>query len=214
MLPSAQEREVEVPHQATTDGREELLAGAVMKLARRNEALEEYAALVAHELKAPLQAALATDDPSVFVRQALDLVDTLLALSRETPELGLASPAACLDDVLRDFDTAHVITTAELPVRLPLPPAVLRLLLSNLLRNAVAAGSRSIRVSAKQRSGTWLLEIEDDGVGLDAEERYRAGSGLGLRLCRRLAARYGGCLVVAPGPSGGTQARLELRAAA
>jgi signal transduction histidine kinase len=35
----------------------------VVQLTRRNEALEDFAALVAHELKTPLQAALFADDP-------------------------------------------------------------------------------------------------------------------------------------------------------
>src|SRR6266545_718617 len=37
------------------------VASAIIRLARRNEALEDFAALVAHELKTPLQAALLAD---------------------------------------------------------------------------------------------------------------------------------------------------------
>jgi signal transduction histidine kinase len=185
-----------------------------MKLARRNDALEEFAALVAHELKAPLQAALATENPVAFVRQALDLVDALLEVARESPEIGIASPAACLDSALRDFEPESITTTADLPARLPLPPTVLRLLLSNLLRNAAAGGARSVHVSAKRRSGKWSVEVEDDGVGLNSEACYRRGAGLGLRLCRRIASRYGGSIVLAPGPTGGTRATLELGSAA
>src|SRR5271154_2296253 len=74
LLPAPRAREVDMPDQVIPGRPEELLARSVMKLARRNDALEEFAALVAHEVKAPLQAALATDDPVVFVRQALDLV--------------------------------------------------------------------------------------------------------------------------------------------
>ena len=57
---------------------EERLARTTVQLARRNEALEDFAALVAHELKTPLQAALVADDPSRPVEDALDLVDALL----------------------------------------------------------------------------------------------------------------------------------------
>jgi signal transduction histidine kinase len=203
-----------MPDQAVSGSPEELLARTVMKLARRNDALEEFATLVAHEVKAPLQAALASDDPLAFVRQALDLVDALLELARESPAIGLASPAACLDGVLRDLGPASIATTADLPARLPLPPTVLRLLLSNLLRNAAAGGAKSVHVSAKQRSTTWLLEVDDDGVGLDSAACYRRGTGLGVRLCRRIASRYGGSIVLAPRPTGGTRATLELGSAA
>jgi signal transduction histidine kinase len=206
--------ELGIPDQATIDSPEATLCSAVMNLARRNEALEEFAALVAHEVKAPLHAALATDEPSAYVRRALDLVDALLELAQEAPERGIASPAACLDGALRDLGSDANVTRADLPPRLPLPPAVLQLLLRNLLSNAVAAGAGSVRVSADHCSDTWLLAVEDDGMGLNADARYRAGSGLGLRLCRRIASRYGGSLVLAPSPTGGTQARLELGSAA
>jgi signal transduction histidine kinase len=119
-----------------------------------------------------------------------------------------------LDGALRDFEPESITTTADLPARLPLPPTVLRLLLSNLLRNAAAGGARSVHVSVKQRSAAWLLEVEDDGVGLDSAAGYRRGAGLGVRLCRRIAARYGGSIVLAPGRTGGTRATLKLKSAA
>ncbi len=56
---------------------------------------------------------------------------------------------------------------------------------------------------------SWRLLVDDDGVGLAEVDRYAAGSGLGLSLCRRIAARFGGVLELAPRPSGGTRATLE-----
>lgn len=194
--------------------REHRLVLTARRLARRNEALEEFAALVAHELKGPLQAALDVDDPRACVREALDLVDVLLDAAREAAEIGTASPSACLEAALRDLGLSGFAATADVPAELPLPPTILRLILRNLLKNAIAAGASSIHVSATRSSGTWLLDVEDDGVGLDSERRYRAGSGLGLRLCGRAAGRYGVLLDLAPRPAGGTRARLELRDAA
>jgi signal transduction histidine kinase len=192
---------------------EDGLARAASELARRNEALEEFAALVAHELKAPLHAALAADDASTWVRRALDLVDSLLEAAREGSEIGIASPGASLDEAVRDLGPVEIEIASDLPPRLPLPPNALRVLLRNLLDNAVAAGARTVRVSATRSPGSWLLVIEDDGAGVGSDLGYRAGSGLGLRLCRRIAARYGGSLVLAALPAGGTQARLLLREA-
>lgn len=193
--------------------RQERFALAVMSLARRNEVLEEFAVLVAHELKAPLVAALVTENPEPCVRQALELVDALLEVGREEPGARTASPAACLEGALRDISPHRIAADAHLPARLPLPPTLLRLLLRNLLRNAIAAGARSVHVSARRVSGTWVLEVEDDGVGLDSDGGYREGSGLGLRLCRGILTRYGGTLFLAASPAGGTQAKLELRSA-
>jgi signal transduction histidine kinase len=49
---------------------EERLARTLIQLARRNQALEDFGALVARELKTPLQAALLADDPSSPVEDA------------------------------------------------------------------------------------------------------------------------------------------------
>ena len=51
--------------------------------------------------------------------------------------------------------------------------------------------------------------VDDDGFGLADVDSYTAGSGLGLSLCRRIAARFGGVLELAARPSGGTRATLE-----
>jgi len=53
----------------------------VARLARRNSALEDFASLVAHELKTPLQLALLSEDPSGDVERALDLVDAILEVA-------------------------------------------------------------------------------------------------------------------------------------
>jgi signal transduction histidine kinase len=189
------------------------LADTALELSRRSEALEDFASLVAHELKAPLHAALASDDPSTWVQHAVDLVDALLEAAQESSPAGVALPAVCLDQAVRDLGPVDVEITARLPSTLPWPPTPLRVILRNLIGNAVAAGARSVRVSATRSSGTWLLVVEDNGAGLSGR-RHGAGSGLGLSLCGRIARRYGGSLGLEAVPTGGTQARLQLKAAA
>jgi signal transduction histidine kinase len=193
---------------------EERLARTTIQLAQRNEALEDFAALVAHELKTPLQAALVADDPSVPVEDALDLVDALLEAARNEPrEPMFANVAACLDQVVEDL-RAEVEITAETQTTMPLPPGPLRVILRNLLSNAVAAGARHVQVAAVPSLRSWRLLVDDDGVGPAETDGYAAGSGLGLSLCRRIAARFGGVLELKAGPSGGTRATLEFSKAA
>jgi len=178
-------------------------------LARRNEALEDFAALVAHELKTPLQAALVADDPSRPVEDALELVEALLEAAGDEPdETAFASVAEILDQSVDDLG-AGVEVTSDLATALPLPPGPLRVILRNLLSNAVAAGARHIHVAASRTPRSWRLLVDDDGVGLAAADRYAGGSGLGLSLCRRIAARFGGVLELTARPSGGTRATLE-----
>jgi signal transduction histidine kinase len=192
----------------------ERLTEATSLLARKNSALEDFAVLAAHELKSPLHAALVADDPVTFVREALDLVDGLLDAARsEGDASALASPAAVLDDVLRDLAPGWLHVVSELPDSFPLPAAALRVILRNLVRNAIAAGARTIRVSAAQVSGGWTLAVDDDGVGL-GDGDYASGSGIGLGLTRRLAGRYGGMVELIPRAAGGTSARLALGQAA
>jgi signal transduction histidine kinase len=188
---------------------EERLARTTLQLARRNEALEDFAALVAHELKTPLQAALVADDPSRPVEEALNLVDGLLeAAQNERDKREFTPVAECLDQAVADL-RAEVEITVDLATTLPLPPGPLHVILRNLLSNAVAAGARHVHVAATRASRSWRLLVDDDGVGLAEPGRYTTGSGLGLSLSRRIADRFGGALELAPRPTGGTRATLE-----
>jgi signal transduction histidine kinase len=189
------------------------LAEAVAVLARKNEALEDFAALVAHELKAPLLDALAADDPRAPVARAIDLVDALLRSARNTRLGETASAREILAEVLREVAPAGARITSDLSPELMLPAGALRVILSNLVRNAVAAGARSIHVSTECAAGGWSLVVDDDGVGL-AASGYATGNGLGLSLSRGLANRFGAVLELAPRPVCGTRATLQLAEAA
>jgi signal transduction histidine kinase len=188
---------------------ERRLTRTAVQLAQRNEALEDYAALVAHELKTPLLAALYADDPSRPVEEALSLVDALLEAAQAEPVQSTFSPAEePLRQAVHDLG-AELEVTSDLATALPLTAAALRVLLRNLLSNAVAAGARHVHVSAVRSARSWKLLVDDDGVGLADPDGYASGSGLGLSLCRRIASRFGGVLELAPLLSGGTRAALE-----
>jgi signal transduction histidine kinase len=188
---------------------DEQLARRVVELARRNEALEDYASLVAHELKAPLHAALLQQDPVAAVESALDLVDALLEVARNEHAPGASStPADSLAEALGDLGATEVEVVSNLPERFPLPSASLRLVFRNLLGNAVAAGARNISVAAVDDGDSRMLVVDDDGAGIGGD--YASGSGIGLGLINRLVTRHGGSVELAPRPQGGTRALLAL----
>jgi ligand-binding sensor domain-containing protein/signal transduction histidine kinase len=81
--------------------------------------------------------------------------------------------------------------------------------LANVARHA-ACTRASLRIL--RAPGEILIEIEDDGVGLDVSSDA-TGSGHGLANMRARAASQGGKLDVIPGPTGGTrvEARVPLK---
>jgi signal transduction histidine kinase len=182
-------------------------------LAQRNEALDEFAALVAHELKTPLQGALAAEDPTASIGQALDLVDELLTAAQTAPS-GEASTevADCLDRAVRSLD-GQVAVTSDLQVPLPLPPGPLFVILRNLLSNAAAAGARNAHVRTERSLRSVRLLLEDDGAGLGLPDRYATGSRVGLPLCRQIAARSSGALELASRAPNGSRATITFEPA-
>ncbi|HEY5260818.1 MAG TPA: HAMP domain-containing sensor histidine kinase [Solirubrobacteraceae bacterium] len=187
---------------------EEHLARAAASLARRNEALDEFAAVVAHELKLPLQAALAAENPTALIYEALDLVDVLLTAAQTAP-VGEASTdvGGCLDRAVGSLGR-QIRVTSDVPVPVPVPPGPLFVILRNLLSNAASAGATSVHVKSERSYRCLRLLVEDDGAGLGARDRYATGSRLGLPLCRQIAARSGGVLELSPRVPNGSRATL------
>ena len=91
-----------------------------------------------------------------------------------------ASVADCLDQAVEDLHAEIEITT-DVTTTLPLPPAPLRVILRNLLSNAVAAGARRVHVTAARSSGSWRLLVDDDGVGLAASTATPPAAGSACR---------------------------------
>ncbi|MDH4425325.1 MAG: HAMP domain-containing sensor histidine kinase [Acidovorax sp.] len=196
---------------------------------------------ISHELRSPLtRARLHTEllpetvdvQPS---RQALlrdlalmrDLVTDLLESERlASPHAALHREAvdvrALVDDVVCELHTAHA-TTAQaagptidmhLPdamPRLPLDPVRMRLLVRNLLDNALRHSASSAvppQITVQWAQGQLRIAVRDFGTGVDdgqlpqlgqpffradaARTREGGGVGLGLYLCRLVAQAHGG----------------------
>lgn len=70
---------------------------------------------------------------------------------------------------------------------------------NNALKHAAAA---EIRIGLEQRGGELVLEVEDDGAGIDETTPH---DGLGLRVMRYRARLIGGRLDIGASPAGGTR---------
>jgi signal transduction histidine kinase len=192
---------------ATHMSTEEHLAEHVARLARKTEALDDFAGLVAHDVKSSLITALREEDPRAGLARSLELVDSILvAVRAEQGGTGVARLADCVQLAIADLGESCPEIVASVTGEFPIPPDALRLVLRNLLANAIAAGAERIHISALARGDQRILVVDDDGVGLASTTRYATGAQLGLRLCRRLVERCGCVLELRPRAVRGTRA--------
>ncbi len=200
---------------ATRMTTEEQLAEHVGRLARKTEALDDFAGLVAHDVKSSLLTALRDEDPRAGLTRALELVDSILeAVRADQGGTGVARLADCVQQAIADLGASRTEIVASVTGEFPIPPDALRLVLRNLLANAIAAGAERIHVSALARGDQRILVVDDDGVGLASTTRYATGAQLGLRLCRRLVERCGCALELRPRAVRGTRAVIVAAGAA
>ncbi len=97
---------------------------------------------------------------------------------------------------------------------LALPPLLLQPLVENAIHHGLEpkVGGGTIAVSARQAEDRLVLQVEDDGQGLDAPKR-RGGNGVALSNIReRLTARFGplATLELLPRDGGGTLSRIQI----
>ncbi|WP_242342434.1 sensor histidine kinase [Anaeromyxobacter terrae] len=212
--------------------------------AARGDALARMGAMVAHEIRNPLGVIRGAvelvrertgDGLAARDREALEdvlgeverlrrLTDDFLDLARE-PSIAPAEvdAAAVAEEAARGLARSHPrvdvrVAVPALPVRAD--PARLRQVLSNLLQNAAEAGAARIEIRGSAVDGAVVLEVRDDGRGVDPALRGRLfepfatgrkdGAGLGLAIARRIVERHGGelRLVAEPGPGAAFEVRL------
>ena len=184
----------------------ERLSDEAERLARQNEALEDLVALVAHDVRSSLLSA-----PGDTTVPPLELVDSILEAARaDQSHRGVASVADCVRRASADLGGVRADLVTSVGGDFPMPPAALRLVLRNLLGNAVAAGAKRIHIWARTVGDRTMLVVDNDGARLGATESYTTGTRLGLALCRRLVARCGGELELRPRAVNGTRALLVL----
>jgi signal transduction histidine kinase len=186
---------------------EDQLAEHVARLARKTEALDDFAGLVAHDVRSSLLTALRDEDPREGLTRALELVDSILeAVRADQGRSGVSRLADCVQQAIADLGESGTEIASSVTGEFPIPPDALRLVVRNLLANAIAAGAERIHVSALARGDQRILVVDDDGVGLASTKGYATGAQLGLRMCRRLVERCGCALELRPRAVRGTRA--------
>ncbi|MGZ4338801.1 MAG: sensor histidine kinase [Gaiellaceae bacterium] len=209
-----------------------------------------FTAAVSHELRTPLARLLVLLESATLpgsdvadlmeqarqeVEQARELIDDVLFLGeletgREVVSLGRTRAQPIVEEVVASFAERanHAEVTIEVRadsrVELPLRPRMLRVVLENLLANAIryAGQGTTCVVDVSEDSGGPQLSVSDDGKGVDAldlprlfERFYRGdqartsrGTGLGLAIVKHVVTAAGGEVEATSEPGRG----LEIRA--
>ena len=165
------------------------------------------------------------------------LVEQLLVLARGDSGRQQMNPepmdlSALMDEVLDEYrmiDETHDWRRGALsPAPATADPALIkqaaRVLVDNAMRYTPEGGS--IRLSAGTENGSAYFEVQDSGIGIDAEDvphvfdrffradparaRQSGGTGLGLSIARWIVERHGGHFEVLSRPGIGTRIRVVL----
>lgn len=215
---------------------------------------DDFVAMTTHELRTPLTVirgftatllrpgvTLEPDEQRHFV-QVIDrqtarlarLVEDLLLVSRMQAgmlEVSLAvyDPVELLEDYREEWPKEPAPVFVDLGRDLPkvrTDPDRLAQVMRNLVDNAQRYGGGSpIRVSARRAMRELVIEVKDQGPGIDAAElphvferfrqagsssAHRAGMGLGLYITKQLVTALGGNIEVESSPGRGTTFRVRL----
>jgi len=213
-----------------------------------------FTAAVSHELRTPLARLLSLLDtaklPGVDVQELIEeacaeviemtqLVDDILFLSeleqgREVVALGFTELAPYVRELYDESREralrAELTLEIDVPDGLvvPLRPRMLQVVLGNLLDNALRYAGRgaTFRTSAHQDGDTVVLEVSDDGAGVDPSDvprlferffrsdrsRTTRGTGLGLAIVKHIVTAADGTAEVEGALGEGTRFRFALPA--
>ena len=201
------------------------------ELERQNERLNEFASIVSHDLRNPLNVAQGRlelareehDSPHLEdVARAHDrmeaLIEDLLALARDGTSTDGWEPvelAGLVRECWEGVDTADASLRVETDRTVRADRSRLRQLFENLLRNAVDHAGAGVSVAVGDLDDGFY--VEDDGPGVPGDEREHVfetgyttdpeGTGYGLSIVESVAEEHGWSVRVTEGTDGG--ARFE-----
>jgi PAS domain S-box-containing protein len=197
------------------------------RLERQNERLEEFASIVSHDLRNPLNVATgrlelaraeSDDDNLVAVARAHEqmesLIEDLLALARtgdDATDLEPVELADVVEQCWRNVETHEATLAVETGRRVRADRGQLRRLLENLFRNAVEHGREDATVTVGDTDDGFY--VADDGRGIPPDERDRVfesgystsddSTGFGLKIVERIADAHGWSVDVTESETGG-----------
>ncbi|MFB9809016.1 PAS domain S-box protein [Haladaptatus pallidirubidus] len=202
------------------------------ELERQNERLDEFASMLAHELRNPLGIAQGylqiaelenEDDAFDEVRKAHNrmerMINEMLDLARQPKALNDTEQTVFYDFIesawSRIAPPEATLVLENVDAEISANVDQLRQVFENLFRNAIEHGGESVTVRVEcLPNGVY---VEDDGPGIPAEYRDTVfesgyttdnGTGLGLSIAQQIVEVHGWDIAVTEGTMGG--ARFEI----
>ncbi|PSP28039.1 hybrid sensor histidine kinase/response regulator [Halobacteriales archaeon QH_2_65_14] len=201
------------------------------ELERQNDRLEEFASVVSHDLRNPLQVARTRlaladeecdsehlDDAVDAIDRSQALIDDLLTLAQEGEGVTDLEPVELGDVVERcwgNVETAGATLVADVDRTVSADRGRLQQLLENLFRNAVEHGPDDVTVTVGILADGFY--VADDGPGIPESERETvfdagysttSGTGFGLVIVETIATAHGWDVRVTESDDGGMRVEL------
>jgi PAS domain S-box-containing protein len=204
------------------------------ELERQNDRLEEFASIVSHDLRNPLNVArgyleLAEETYSAehfertedALERMHDIIESVLTLARQGRSLD-ETTAVSLEDAARrawqNVDTADAsLEVADQPT-LEADPTRFGSLLENLFRNAIEHGGEDVTVTVGETEEGFY--VADDGPGIPQQRREEVfesgetwsegGTGFGLAIVEQIADAHSWTVRLGESESGGARFVFEV----
>ena len=204
------------------------------ELERQNERLDEFAALLSHDLRNPLNVALGRielaregaenehlDSALSSLERMEEMIEDLLTLAREggsVEEMDVVELETLIDGCWQNVDTPNATLISETTKEIRADRTRLRHVFENLFRNSIEQADGTVTITVGDLPDTEGIFIEDTGPGIPPEERETVfeqgyttteeGTGYGLSIVREIVNGHGWEICVTDSSPGG--ARFEI----